>query len=161
MSLKHRLAQTQSDEGIKCHNCGEIFNTKWNMMAHRKTMHLSTVAYCKRNIDGICPYSEEMCWWNHAEKVTPSGDQVNCFVCNKTFGNKNIMMTHRKNEHAELIRPCTQFQSNTCRFLSKVCWFKHMTEKKESVFPKVLDKLEPPLETNQKQKKTQGKTFEF
>ena len=59
-----------------------------------------------------------------------------------------------------------------CRFLSRVCWFKH-TEKHdelvdeeermqtESVFPKVSDKKEPPLATNQKQKETQGETLEF
>ena len=174
VSLKHRLAQMQSDEGIKCRNCGETFNTKWDMMAHRKTMHLSTVAYCKRNIDGTCPYTQERCWWNHAEKVILAGDQVTCFICNKTFRNKHIMMKHRKNEHAELIRPCTQYQSNSCRFLSEVCWFKHVIEKgnepvedeeermqTESVFSKASGKMKPPLATNQKQKETQEETSEF
>ena len=55
---------------FKCRICGESLSTKWNLMNHRKGMRLSALALCRNNIEGKCVYSEDMCWWNHAEKLT-------------------------------------------------------------------------------------------
>ena len=72
-----------------------------------------------------------MCWWNHAERVELSNENVRCFICNKTFERKSDMMSHRKEEHIGIIRPCQQFQNNNCRFQEKACWHKHVMENEE------------------------------
>ena len=89
---------------IKCKNCGEQFSSKWNLMYHRKSKHLNTVAFCRNNLGGNCPYSDDMCWWNHGERQE---EKVSCYICNTTFETKAHIMIHRKEEHAETVRLCT------------------------------------------------------
>ena len=75
--------------------------------------------------------------------ITPSSDnspKCRTTSCGTNNGSEKNCMTEKKDESAEEEEERMQT---------------------ESVFPKVSEKLEPPLETNQKQKKTQGKTFEF
>ena len=71
-------------------------------------------------------------------------------------------MSHRKKDHSDTVKPCTQFQNNMCRFRSETCWFKHevnvsendMENEKENtkknhesqtVFQEVLGDLDPPI----------------
>jgi hypothetical protein len=72
-------------------------------------------------------------------------------------------MSHRKKEHPNMIKPCSQFQQNNCRFKSKSCWFKHEEdvsedeienkenknskkfEESQTVFQKVSEDLYPPI----------------
>ena len=163
VSLKHR--DIKEDSTIKCRNCGETFANKWNLMTHRKSKHPSIVANCRNNMEGTCVFSDNMCWWNHSVKSANLGDKMHCFVCEKVFENKKHLMAHRKIDHVQLIRTCSQFQSNNCRFLSSECWYKHEVEnddlnvpkptneeedmETESVFQEVKEKLDPPLKTNQ------------
>jgi hypothetical protein len=159
-----------TDGSIKCRNCGELFTSKWNLMNHRKCEHMNNVAYCRNYLQGKCDFADNICWWNHAEKVVSSEDQIHCFICNKVFTSKPLMMTHRKKHHPDIIRPCTQYQNNECRFLNESCWFKHEKESQdrsvpntrpkeddkmetESDFQKASKNLEPPLQSNQKPEK--------
>ena len=168
VNLKHTAKGTLMGNTIKCRNCGDQFSTKWNLMNHRKSEHLSSVAYCRNNIEGKCEYSEDMCWWNHAERLADENENIRCYLCDKMFDSKAHMMKHRKIEHLNLVRPCNQFRQNCCRFKSESCWFKHDLEYEtesngksasnvdssekgnESVFQKVSENLEPPLQNHQK-----------
>ena len=80
-------------------------------------------------------------------------------------------MIHRKNEHKEIVKCCSQFRLGTCRFIADSCWFQHVlegvketkendktvvenaNEKPEQVFQRVLKPTKPPLE-NQEEEKT-------
>ena len=77
---------------------------------------------------------------------------------------KNVMMIHRKSNHAEMVKKCTKDQ---CNFQDKFCWFihetnsmnlennlndtKHVEEDEDIddslVFRDVRKNLKPPLET--------------
>ena len=54
--LKHTKEENTMQSTIKCKNCGEQFSSKWNLMYHRKSKHLNTVAFCRNNLGGKCPY---------------------------------------------------------------------------------------------------------
>ena len=79
------------------------------------------------------------------------------------------MMLHRKSEHRNTVKFCSQFQLGNCRFKDEACWFKHDQEnedtaeeapedeekqkpKQKQVFQKVSEDLEPPILNQQKQK---------
>ena len=88
------------------------------------------------------------------------------------FKTKADIMIHRKKEHQETVKPCSQFQSGTCRFKSDSCWFDHEINKtnqmgkktfenmrkqsdNEQVFQEVLENLKPPIDQQTKLKKNQ------
>ena len=127
MNLKHRKDPV-FDGAIKCRICGEGFRAKWDLMNHRKNKHIENVAPCRNNIENKCPYADYMCWWNHNEE---RGENIKCFICSKSFESKIDMMRHRKIEHKEMVRTCSQFLQNMCRFKNDSCWFKHEKETKK------------------------------
>ena len=165
INLKHRRATGNGMNGtIQCRNCGEQFTTKWNLMTHRKSEHLGTIAHCRNNLQGKCDYTDQMCWWNHAPEVPTSEANFKCYVCDNTFESKYDMMVHRKKEHGSIIKPCNLYQDNSCRFTNESCWFRHNLEnddnniqeedvddeqmETDSVFQKVWENLKPPLPKN-------------
>ena len=125
LSLKHTPHQEQSEEEIKCRNCGEKFSQRWKLMTHRKQNHINTVALCKNNLLKKCIFSAESCWWNHKEDKDELLENVGCFICDETFETKAIMMVHRKNKHKTFVRKCNNFLQNNCKFEDKSCWFMH------------------------------------
>ena len=63
-------------------------------------------------------------------------------------------MKHRKKEHGDTVKECSEFIKNNCRFQDTACWFKHsmnanndeVTESNfEQVFQKVSGNLKPPI----------------
>ena len=98
-------------------------------MEHRKDKHIESVANCKNNLEGKCPYTDKMCYWNHNKETRKN---IDCFICGKSFKNKSELMNHRKQEHYEIVKPCFQFYKNTCRFKDDLCWYKHEEENKNN-----------------------------
>ena len=156
----HVNSKHRDTASINCRLCCEEFSTKHGLMDHRKTKHIESVAFCRKKLQANCPYTDEKCWWNHDEKFK---ENINCFICGETFDNKNEMMKHRKRKHSNLIKHCTEFSLNKCRFKDEQCWFKHQTEEKlednheeleeekkdddmEQVFREVTEDLDPPIE---------------
>ena len=111
--LKHTV---KSDGPIKCRVCGEGFDVKWKLMNHRKDQHMASVGHCRNYNERKCYYSATMCWWKHEDNQTGSGDNINCYVCNESFGTKMELMIHRKKEHGSIVRQCSEFIQNNCRF---------------------------------------------
>ena len=131
-------------------------------MNHRKSKHADTVAQCRNYISGICTYVEEVCWWNHCKRKEES---IKCFICEKTFASKALLMSHRKKDHNKFVKMCTQFSQHSCRFKETDCWYKHESENEneedededetsrkctekedmEKVFQKVSEDLDPPI----------------
>ena len=103
INLKHK---TFKENKITCKNCGEQFGTKWNLMYHRKSKHLNTVAFCRNKQEGHCPFADDMCWWNHVKKLD---DNIECYICNETFKTKVDLMKHRKTNHIAMVTSCSRF----------------------------------------------------
>ena len=148
---------------IICRICEMEFKDKRNLLQHRKKEHYSSVAPCKKYAENNCPYKNETCFWNHTK--TSESENIQCFICGKTFRNKIEIMKHRKLEHIEFFKVCNKYQEGKCGFQESFCFFKHdkkeqidvepvedmdvVTETEavvaESVFHKTPIKLKPPL----------------
>ena len=167
IDMKHK--RDRKDDGlIRRRICDEEFLDKWNLMVHRKNKHAANVAQCRNNLEGICSYADNMCWWSHSEIIT---ECITCFICGETFKSKTDMMRHRKIKHSDRVRPCSQFSQNNCRFKSESCWFQHekVTEipddninehnvnndNLEKVFRKVSEDLDPPIANQRKSPRNQ------
>ena len=123
-NLKHSV-RGGKEEGIVCKNCGKTFLEKWSLMRHRKDEHPNTVAPCRTEMDGKCSFTAKMCWWNHEVNKDNQNQNIKCFVCNETFNSKSTMMKHRKRNHPGLVRKCSLFIQNNCKFQNDTCWFIH------------------------------------
>ena len=55
---------------------------------------------------------------------------IQCFNCDEKISGHWSMMTHRKEMHANLTKPCTNFNNGKCNFSVEACWWRHVTEKK-------------------------------
>ena len=151
INIKHTMINK-----VNCRSCGEEFTMKRDLMQHRKKKHIETVAPCSKKINGQCDYSDEMCWWSHEKKTEL---HHSCYICGETFIDKNLMMKHRKKEHGNVVKECSEFIKNNCRFQEPACWFKHsiititdgVTEfNSEQVFQKASENIKPPILNSQK-----------
>ena len=153
------------DGSVKCRNCGEIFESKSNLMVHRKIKHSNTVAFCRNYANKTCLYSSKMCWWNHSKNNDNGEEKIKCYVCSKTFQNMREMMIHRKKDHRSFVSDCNLFMEDKCKFKEESCWFNHREREieeeidaderavekdvdeptSESVFRNAQENLEPPL----------------
>ena len=126
INLKHTETGFNNIEAITCRICGEKFRDRRNFMNHRKSEHLGSVALCRNFSSRNCIFSKEMCWWKHEETSHSSNqEKIGCYICNDSFKNKAEMMIHRKKQHTELVKECSKFSDEICRFRSDACWFRH------------------------------------
>ena len=170
IQLKHTVNGIQSVETIKCRNCGDLFCDRRNFMNHRKSQHVDLVALCRNFLDGKCVFSKHMCWWKHEESDFSNLTQKqSCYVCNDRFKEKNDLMIHRKKHHPRIVKDCSKFSEENCRFRSDTCWFIHRKDETDNkqegeeeehneenvgqlVFQKVPEKQKAPLNnSNQRQ----------
>ena len=54
-----------SREEIKCFVCGKIFESKPEMMKHRKKEHSQVIMPCKQFQIKKCRFQDERCWFKH------------------------------------------------------------------------------------------------
>ena len=88
------------------------------------------------------------------------------------------MMSHRKRDHADVLRPCNKYLSNECKFQDDSCWFLHRQEtadnkgapnpinieddiETELGFQEAPKNLKPPLKNNQKPLKLWGEVSDI
>ena len=164
----HKLLIHANKNPIRCRICGETLQSKADLMNHRKTEHIETVAICKNIIkDGYCTFSNQGCWWNHQKQ--PENEiriegSLKCYTCNETFNARATLMVHKKEKHRHLVRGCNLFIDDKCPYNDSKCWFIHEEtfvqgdnkeeeEKEEqetnkSVFQNVQENLEPPIKSN-------------
>ena len=48
---------------FECHSCKEMFNTKNQMMRHKKSSHKTK--QCNEFVKGTCRHGDDMCWYMH------------------------------------------------------------------------------------------------
>ena len=56
----------------RCFDCGEDFNSKNDMMLHRKSIHKERVIICRKFVHGQCRLNTE-CWFTHPTSGTTPG----------------------------------------------------------------------------------------
>ena len=127
-NIKHVGKNQLEKEVIKCKHCDEQFSEKWNLMNHRKEKHIQTVAYCRKKLEGACPFTDEKCWWSHQAKQMLNPERIECFICGETCLDKPSLMKHRKSNHPSVIRKCNKFAQNNCQFTSSSHWYSHEEE---------------------------------
>ena len=112
-NLKHTMRGSDCREPIKCKICGDEFTEKLNIMMHRKTNHIGSVATCRNFENEICSYTSDACWWNHEEKRNCSAN-IQCYICGKSFEKKSDLMSHMKKNHIDLVQQCNKFMNAEC-----------------------------------------------
>ena len=121
----HEFHPLERESDIRCHYCGENFETKRDLMIHRKNAHIEKVKLCSYFAEGKCIFGDE-CWYNHS-KTESNYDKTEykCKVCDKMFLNRHDFMHHRKKQHAQNVPLCKNALKGTCHFGVKNCWFNH------------------------------------
>ena len=145
-----------TEEVIYCKHCGEQFAEKWSLMNYRKEKHPDAVAVCQNYLENKCKFSSKECWWNHDSRRTKS--EMCCFNCQRTFKTKSEMMQHRKQEHKSIVKMCSNFQQNSCRWSTSYCWFLHEEEKMDMEYS--LNEKANEIKENKTQNKQTDKIGE-
>ena len=150
--LKHVARKQRNGEEIKCRNCNEQFSQRWDLMNHHKQKHTNTVAFCRNKLEGKCPFSDQMCWWNHHEVQNVKNSSFECYICNENFDTHSNLMKHRKINHPGVIKKCLNFLQNKCRFQNTSCWFSHdedAMETDEEGFKDIEENVKEKTENNE------------
>ena len=114
----------ENEGNIACHYCGERFETKGNLMMHRKSAHIDKVNNCTYFSEGNCDFGDR-CWYNHSRDRSDSDKTFKCSFCEQIFKTKSDFMSHRKTAHAKKIPICKNSMNGFCQFGRKHCWFNH------------------------------------
>ena len=60
---------------LTCRKCGETFNSKHNLMSHRKQAHVENVRPCRDFLQNNCRRGEGRCWYKHGNNQQASPQQ--------------------------------------------------------------------------------------
>ena len=93
------------DDSITCDLFKNTFETKSDLMKHKKEEHRENLDF-----DGQLP----------------------CNFCDKSFKNNRDLMNHKKKEHTEKVNMCWHVSTGTCPFGDTKCWFLHSTDNDHS-----------------------------
>lgn len=117
----------ECDQHFTCCHCGRNFQTKADLMMHRKEEHEEKVKPCRHFLGGGCHLGEEDCWFSHSESSKDKAKitSFKCNFCEKSFDNRYEFMHHRKKEHVQSVPDCKKASNGTCWFGDKNCWFLH------------------------------------
>ena len=139
---------------IGCNLCDDKFETRDNLMKHKKINHNEKVAACWNFSSGYCEFGEETCWFNHSKDITSKPAEFKCNLCGKDFLARPSFLEHRKNEHKQVVKKCNNASNGKCRFGSQKCWFLHenaefMNENSENIIHEnnVIQKIMKMMET--------------
>ena len=97
-----------------------------------KTEEMLFCAECEYPAEDGYDLGEHMVEY-HSES---SHKKLSCHYCDDSFDNKNSLMKHRKEIHADKVQPCIFFSVGTCHYGDALCWFNHEKTCSE-VFQKV------------------------
>ena len=124
----HTYTEHDAEQYLICRFCEHCFNTKKELMIHRKKYHIERVNICRDFSKGVCPFIDNVCWYKHDQSVNEGGidtAKIKCNKCDKEFGNKPEFMRHKKQEHRQSVPACVNETQGTCVFGEEKCWFRH------------------------------------
>ena len=114
--------EAKQSNGLNCKICEKAFNSKRDLMEHRKKEHTESVNVCWNFSSGKCGYGDEKCWFTH-DKISKS--IFKCNFCGKTFESQSEFLTHRIQYHRQIVPPCRNLQNGKCPYTNENCWFNH------------------------------------
>ena len=62
------FTEKEVDLGHACDKCEKVFESKSDLMKHRKTEHGSVISKCRKFAQGNCDYTDSTCWFSHIEQ---------------------------------------------------------------------------------------------
>ena len=79
----HNKTQNYQNKNIKCFLCSETFQSKADMMIHRKKSHAGFVKKCLKYAQNECHFKKHSCWYLHEEEMETDdneekGDESMC-----------------------------------------------------------------------------------
>ena len=134
-----------SGDSYNCNYCEESFDSKNELMIHKKNDHEENVSICKYFLKDMCAFNDENCWYSH-KKFDDSSchkemNKFICVICEETFDKKNEYMIHKKNLHGSNISICKNYKNQmTCHF-GENCWFRHENNSKNILENQQNDKI--------------------
>ena len=142
INLSH-VKNSNDENKLPCHACGEFFDSKDMLMMHRKNKHSSIVKKCNWFRNGSCSYTDNMCWYSH--DLTSEELQHKCRFCGNCFNSKSELMAHRKSHHSQTVAKCRNYVNGKCNF-GLECWYEHgqQIEGQSLDFQEVKEMNQPP-----------------
>ena len=119
---KHTSFGDKSHTPFTCNFCECGFNSKTDLMKHKKSVHTEKVRVCWNFPLGKCSYTDENCWFHHSENT---GEGFKCNLCDNKFLNQSQFLNHRKTYHAHTVQTCRNYSNGSCMYTNDKCWFKH------------------------------------
>ena len=117
----------------QCYTCKLEFEGYHNLMNHRRDIHPSNKK-CYLFSDGKCPRDNKKCWYVHEEQLMEVDESFKseslhtnlaCNLCKHEFDTKDALMRHKKIEHPDKVKPCTDYSEGTCVRGNENCWYGH------------------------------------
>ena len=53
---------------LSCYICDKKYESRSELMSHRKKYHIETVPQCSQFVKGICKFQPQFCWFQHCNK---------------------------------------------------------------------------------------------
>ena len=97
---------------IYCHTCDKAYDSKWDLMVHRKKEHYDVIKICRYFLKGNCSFGDEKCVYRHDENAKFN---LKCHFCEKVFKTKDELMKHRKEYHAKTVPSYRDHKSGYCQ----------------------------------------------
>ena len=129
MISDHNIGEPDYETNFLCNVCGKRFVAKIEFMEHRKKQHPHTIKLCRYFLQGSCAFEAETCWYSHKinnENRMKPLTHYTCSLCKKDFKSKPEFMTHRKQNHNDIVKRCQNERTDTCTFGHKMCWYNHL-----------------------------------
>ena len=107
--IEHTSPSFEGDEQtfFACNFCQEAFESKRDLMLHRKESHSEKVSSCWQFSAGNCEFGEEKCWFVHnTKKHQDISSEYDCKLCDKVFSNLPEYLRHRKSNHEICLPTC-------------------------------------------------------
>ena len=134
---------------VSCNFCSEQFETRKQLMEHKKNDHNEKVALCWNFLSGNCDYGDDYCWFIH-NKGEKQKENFKCNICGHAFNTKNETQYHIKQEHVMSVPKCKNARKS-CWYGPEKCWFQHddieNTENEKSTNKEITSKLFDMMET--------------
>ena len=128
MISDHNVGEPDYETNFLCLVCGKRFVAKSEFMEHRKKQHPHTIKLCRYFLQGSCAFEADTCWYSHKinnENKTKPLTKYTCNLCDKVFKSKSEFMTHRKQNHNNLVKRCLNDRNSICTFGHETCWYNH------------------------------------
>ena len=129
--INHFKSHGESDTTVsvqlsqwKCRTCNEIFENKGHLMEPRRDNH--EMPACRDDLEDRCSPAAEIFYYKHKSSppfIKSKLNIVKCYSCQEEFKSLGNMMEHRKENHPEVVQPCSKAATGECQ--KEKCWYMH------------------------------------